>query len=96
MNSAYRLLLLVLVSFVFCDRLLGATKEEVIQAIADEKKQVEDALAMCKITAELQCDTRYWAHNMIRVRYENGIWYYTCGNPCLTNGIQATNVYYCQ
>ena len=46
-------------------------------------------------TEELSCDTAYWAHNMITKRYENGVWYYTCGNPCLANGILADNVYYC-
>jgi len=89
-------LVLVVASFlVVYNSLFAATKEEILQAIANEKAQVEEALQMCKITAELQCDTRYWAHNMITVRYENGVWYYRCGNPCLANGILANNVYYC-
>jgi len=82
-------ILLAVASFLY-----AATKEEVLQAIAQEKAQVQAALASTT-TEELKCDTQYWAHNMITVRYENGVWYYKCGNPCLANGIVATNVYYC-
>ena len=75
--------------------LYAATKTEVMQAIAQEKIQVQQALSYTA-TTELACDTKYWAHNMINARYENGVWYYTCIAPWQGTGVLATNVYYKQ
>jgi hypothetical protein len=90
--------LALIAAFLTYGSLHATTKEDIIQAIEQEKAQVNAALEQCKYTAELTCDTNYWAHNMLKARYENGKWYYTCyqnnGATWAGNGVQATNIYW--
>jgi hypothetical protein len=95
-QPVFILLTVIATLFFFYSLLYAATKAEVMQAIAQEKAQVQAAMATHIITTELACDTQYWAHNMINVRYDNGVWYYTCQAPWEGAGVLANNVYYHQ
>lgn len=94
-QPVFILLLAITAGFFFYSLLYAATKAEVMQAIADEKAQVQEALSYTA-TTELACDTQYWAHNQINARYADGVWYYSCRTPWEGDGILANNVFYHQ
>jgi hypothetical protein len=85
----------ICLAFFFASLIYAATIADVERTIAEEKAQVQAALAH-QVTTELRCDTQYWAHDMIDQRYENGVWIYTCRVPWGGTGVLATNVYYHQ
>ena len=92
-QPVFIIIMVITAAFFAASLLYAATKAEVMQAIADEKAQVQAAMSHT-VTTELACDTQYWAHNMISARYDNGVWYYTCRTPWEGGGVQATNVYW--
>jgi hypothetical protein len=91
-QPVFILISVIATAFLFASLLYAATVADVMQAIAQEKAQVE-AYSHTVSTSELACDTQYWAHNMINVRYDNGVWYYSCRTPWEGDGVLATNVY---
>jgi hypothetical protein len=87
----------------FCASLLyAATVSDLLQAAAQKKAQVEEALAACgtyTATTELVCDNGEWSSIMLTARRENGVWIFSCfstaeGAEWEGDGIPATNVYW--
>jgi len=100
-QPVFILLVILTTAFFFASLLYAATVSDVMQAIAQEKVQVDEAVAYTHTvsTFELACVTDYWGHNMIDAHYANGVWYYSChttagGATWEGDGVLATNVYY--